>query len=497
MKSLSASLRSLTLPSGATSGGRIVLNGVSGSIEIYNEDGILVGEFSPSGLTFYSREFIGSRIFQYDPSSNVQTIYVDDGTETPSIILDGRPDTQGIWFSLVNDYLRLTRESDDNIPDILYGTVTSTVLELTGASLACASSDDLALDITGDLDIRFELQTDDWDPAGQSRVIASKYIYGGEKAWLLQLDHTTGALRFYWWERENSTPFGGQPSSVNMPSPPGGQQAVRVTLDVNNGAGASEYKYYTASTIAGPWTQLGITRTDLVSSIFSTTEPVRIGEAQGQATALPWVGQVIKAEFRSGIAGTLVANPDFTLQPIGALSFTDGSGVDWSINGGAQITSTGGDERSYPRGLVGEGSSTVDVTLSTTVGVYSDIVQTAAAVPVISGRKYRITFSGGFGIAFTGSGFAISDTVEFDLQRRFSGVWASIGATPRVRGNISTSSSRWPTPQIILPYAPAVDASLDFKVRAQRVAGAATVNIAIDTNSGNSPFRILVEDMGT
>lgn len=151
----------------------------------------------------------------------------------------------------------------------------------------------------------------------------------------------------------------------------------------------------------------------------------------------------------------------------------------------------------YPRGWVGDGSSTSDVTLSTTVGVYSDVVQTDTAIDVVAGRKYKVSFFGGFGVVFTGSGFAISDTVEFDMQRRFSGTWASIGAQTRVRGNISTSSSRWGVPQVIGIYEPGADAAIDFKIRAVRIAGAATVNMAIDTNAGASPFRILVEDISS
>jgi hypothetical protein len=48
MKSLMASLRTLTLPFGATSGGRIVLDGITGEIRIYNSAGILVLKLNPT-----------------------------------------------------------------------------------------------------------------------------------------------------------------------------------------------------------------------------------------------------------------------------------------------------------------------------------------------------------------------------------------------------------------------------------------------------------------
>ncbi len=61
MKSWFAALRSLVLPFGATSGARIVLDGVNGRIEVYNTSGVLVGtldgvngfQFTGSQQTFH------------------------------------------------------------------------------------------------------------------------------------------------------------------------------------------------------------------------------------------------------------------------------------------------------------------------------------------------------------------------------------------------------------------------------------------------------------
>lgn len=56
MKSLIASLRSLTLPFGATSGPRIVLNGVLGRIEIYSDAGNLLMTLDDDGLIVYDAD---------------------------------------------------------------------------------------------------------------------------------------------------------------------------------------------------------------------------------------------------------------------------------------------------------------------------------------------------------------------------------------------------------------------------------------------------------
>jgi len=56
VKSIIASLRSLTLPFGATTGPRIVLNGVLGRIEIYSNAGNLLMTLDDDGLVVYDAE---------------------------------------------------------------------------------------------------------------------------------------------------------------------------------------------------------------------------------------------------------------------------------------------------------------------------------------------------------------------------------------------------------------------------------------------------------
>jgi hypothetical protein len=50
MRSFIAALRNLTLPFGATSGARIILNGVNGGIQIYNSANVLVIDISSNGI---------------------------------------------------------------------------------------------------------------------------------------------------------------------------------------------------------------------------------------------------------------------------------------------------------------------------------------------------------------------------------------------------------------------------------------------------------------
>jgi hypothetical protein len=113
---------------------------------------------------------------------------------------------------------------------------------------------------------------------------------------------------------------------------------VRVTLDVDNGASGNTVKFYTAANLDAPWTQLGdpVVQSG-ITSIFNSTAPVRIGQATNFVFKLP-VGRVHSAEIRSGLWGTVVAQPYFTAQAVGATSFVDAPGRTWTVNGSASIT---------------------------------------------------------------------------------------------------------------------------------------------------------------
>lgn len=172
------------------------------------------------------------------------------------------------------------------------------------------------LDIVGDIDVRFDIQPLDWNAAGVIEL-GGKWA-AGQKSWMLHLN--AGALWFYW-----STD--GTAENVNALSlkafPVTPRMCVRATLDVNDGAGGHAVTFYTAQSLAGPWTQLGNPQTDTgTTSIFSGSADLQIGDiASAVLSDLPC--RMYGAEIRSGIGGTVVANPDFTAQTPGATSFTD------------------------------------------------------------------------------------------------------------------------------------------------------------------------------
>lgn len=155
---------------------------------------------------------------------------------------------------------------------------------------------------------------------------------------------------------------------------------------------------------------------------------------------------------------------------------------------------------SLPRGVVGYGRTAGPTVLSTTAGTFSDLV-VVNDVPVIAGRKYKITCSEGHSLLSGGSGFAAADAWDFEGQMDLGHGAGFVNITPdkpfqRIRANIILAASRWPLPVMLGIFHPSVSEPVDFKLRATKVSGAATVTSTVDTNGGAAPHILLIEDIG-
>lgn len=210
-----------------------------------------------------------------------------------------------------------------------------------------STPDAAALDITGDIDVRFDATLMNWYLANGAQGTGSTSVLteligkfntsGDQRSWVMYTQY--GYLKFSWSEDGTSGNGYVATSTVQIPVPASGRLAVRVTLDVNNGSGGWTCRFYTAENIDGGWAQLGADVTGgATTSIFASNTALQIGNGitgVGYDTAL---GYVHAAEVRNGIDGTLVADPDFTAQTSGATSFADSAGRTWSTGGTSEIT---------------------------------------------------------------------------------------------------------------------------------------------------------------
>lgn len=202
-----------------------------------------------------------------------------------------------------------------------------------------ASTPDVAaLDVVGDIDVRVDATLQNWSGSTSSTTteLFGKFsLSAGAKSWFFG----TRAGRLYFEWSANGTDTLGASSTAEFPVPANGHAAIRATLDVDNGAGGRTITFYTApSGVGGPWTQLGDPVVQAgTTSIFNSATVVKLGDATDVGFARP-NGRIHRAEIRNGIGGTLVANPDFTVQAVGTTSFVDGAGRTWTLNGGTSIS---------------------------------------------------------------------------------------------------------------------------------------------------------------
>lgn len=210
----------------------------------------------------------------------------------------------------------------------------ATYLEMTGAADLASTPDVAALDITGDLDIRWDGEAD-WYALGAQFLFGKWGAAAGTKSYGLVLYQ---GFLYLLWTADGTTSFN---AWAKLPAQLPRRAALRATLDADNGTGGYTIRLYWATSLTGTWTQFG---GDLIGStpttVFAGTAPLSIApDFPGTLHIYPMTGKTYGAEVRNGIAGTVVAAPDFTTRPAGkGGTFTDSAGRVWTLTATAEIT---------------------------------------------------------------------------------------------------------------------------------------------------------------
>jgi hypothetical protein len=181
-------------------------------------------------------------------------------------------------------------------------------LELAGTTTNAALAPYVAAyEITTDIDIIAKVTSTDWTPIATRGIlhrggVSTSRAYGFNVL-------TTGALSITWVDAGIVQQQADSTVATGLTD--GSTKWVRVTLDVDNGSGAYEAKFY-LSDDGTAWTQLGATVTGgSTTSIRSlSTVPMMVG-ARNLGAADPFNGTIHRAIVKNGIDGTTVFDADF------------------------------------------------------------------------------------------------------------------------------------------------------------------------------------------
>lgn len=236
--------------------------------------------------------------------------------------------------------------------------IVSTYGNANNNGLRCSCPDTVATSITGDIDVRVDIEPKRWTRWGVRNVninpgvmpLMVKNASTADRSWMFRLQES-GVLTFGW---RTTTPSSLAASSTVPVDMTQARLVVRATLDVDNGAAGYTATFYTAPTMAGPFVQLGAQVIVAgVTNIVDSTAPIELGTVNngGDPTAalvngFNYVGRIFRAQLYNGIAGSLVADADFTGRANGTTSFADGLGNTWTL-GPTNAEITNADYRFY------------------------------------------------------------------------------------------------------------------------------------------------------
>lgn len=265
-----------------------------------------------------------------DADLDQQDVLVTHGARSES----SSADVSGLSFRVTNS---TGKYSPRNPSSPLYGQVGRNTparaivalgapwLDLTAPGSRATTPDVTNLDITGDIDIRWWGARDSWTVAAD--LISKWSGTGNQRSWLLRAE-ANGTLTFFW--SANGTAVLEARSTVPLPDW-AGRIALRVTMDINNGAAGRTitFEYADALSLAAApdtasWTPLGDPVVQAgTTSIFNSTAALTIGrEPTSAASNTPQ--RVYGWSVRAGIgaAQSLRSEAITSDLTIGATAFT-------------------------------------------------------------------------------------------------------------------------------------------------------------------------------
>lgn len=199
-----------------------------------------------------------------------------------------------------------------------------------------------ALNISGDLDLRIDVALEDWS---ESQMLALRYVSNNDqRSWALEI--LDGVPTLLWSPTGLLADRITRPATTALKAYNGQRLALRVTLDVNNGSGGYEVRFYTGRTVHDTeWALLGEPIVGAgTTSVFAGTAYMELGAgnsfnstpAGGVLNAMR--GRAYALQLRDGIGGTVKVDMSTAAAAPGGASFLDATGLTWVRGGDCVLT---------------------------------------------------------------------------------------------------------------------------------------------------------------
>lgn len=201
-------------------------------------------------------------------------------------------------------------------------------------SSALTTPDHASLGVT-DLDLRIEVALDDY---GAYTELASRFsTSGSNRAWSFQLP--AGSLQLSWYPDGSFASQKVATAPLPVPAVAGDRIALRVVLDVDNGAGGHLVSFYWAPVIdATVWLPLGTATGGAgTTTLIDGTAGLVVGTNTG-LVGNGVDGRVYAFQLWDAATGVRKVNVDFSTAEAGDTSFTDTGGLVWTVAGAATLS---------------------------------------------------------------------------------------------------------------------------------------------------------------
>lgn len=270
-----------------------------------------------------------SRVAVYDRSAS-DNLGLTDSITTELVAVRDVSDNLGLTDSVAAEPLLFHEETDG--AGLSSDGYLTTVYNGGASENVAVTLDQAALRIAGDIDLRVELQAEQWRRASAPAQIpiANEGGTGTERGCFIYITNsaTDPRVRLYWSADGTNLLFAESTVAIDTALADNQRGWLRATLDVNNGASGRDITFYT-STDGVSWSQLGSTITQGgVTSISAAVRNASLGDTTTSRSDI-FGGRIYRGQIYDGIGGTLVWDADFsavTAAEVAAGAFIENTG---------------------------------------------------------------------------------------------------------------------------------------------------------------------------